>query len=220
MNLNNILIEPLQAANKSLGLLIRRFAHLAIVGPICSLTGFLHILKVKVFRRIAIWGWNQEGTSIVNRPRPVQNLFFVCTGNICRSPLAEAYIKSKIKDEDQIRVFSAGLETTPGKPVNPVAEVIGRQYGLSLGEHRTTPINREMVLQADLIVVMEYSQRQRLLARYPEAQGKVLLLSSFRSGILTQIPDPYGGTIEQFDQCYQLIRQSCDNLLIYIKISG
>ncbi|BFU94137.1 MAG: Low molecular weight protein-tyrosine-phosphatase Wzb (modular protein) [Nitrospira sp.] len=162
--------------------------------------------------------WTQEDTIIANRPRPVQSLFFVCKGNICRSPLAEAYVKSKIKGKNQLRVFSAGLDTTPGHTANAVAETIARQYGLALEEHRTTPISREMIRQADLIVVMDYAQRQTLLATYPEAQGKVSLLSSFRSGILTHIPDPYGGTIEQFDHCYHLISQSCDNLLTYIEI--
>ncbi len=217
MRRNDIVIDHSRTTNMPLRL-IRKVTQLTLIVPAQKLTGLFHVLKAKVFRRIAIWVWNQEDTIIANRPRPVQSVFFVCKGNICRSPLAEAYMKSKIKGKNQIRVFSAGLDTTPGNTANTVAETIARQYGLALEEHRTTPISREMIRQADLIVVMDYSQRQTLLAAYPEAQGKVSLLSSFRRGILTHIPDPYGGTIEQFDHCYQLISQSCDNLLTYIEI--
>lgn len=209
-------IEHLETTQTPIRYLIHKITNLALIVPVQRLTSLVHILKAKVFRKIAPWMWNPEDPIIVNRPRPVQNLFFVCKGNICRSPLAEAYVKSKIKGKHQLRVFSAGLNTTPGNTANASAETIARQYGLALDEHRTTPISREMIREADLIVVMDYSQRRGLLATYPEAHGKVLLLSSFSRGLLTHIPDPYGGTIEQFDHCYHLISRSCDNLLTYI----
>jgi len=213
-----MLIERLETVDQVLRRVIRKVVYLTLIVPLRALTGLLHILKVKVLRRIAIWMWRQDDTIIANRPRPVHSVFFVCKGNICRSPLAEAYMKSKLKGKNQLRVFSGGLDTTPGHTANAVAETIARQYGLALEGHRTTPISRDLIRQADLILVMDYSQRQSLLATYPEAQGKVSLLSSFRRGVLTHIPDPYGGTLEQFDHCYQLISQSCDNLLTYIEI--
>jgi len=211
-----MLIEHLETVDQVHYRLIRKVTNLTLIVPMRRLSGLLHIIKAKVLRRLAIWVWKQDDTITANRPRPIHSVLFVCKGNICRSPLAEAYMKSKLTGKHQLRVFSAGLDTTPGHTANSVAETIARQYGLALEGHRTTPISRELIRQADLIVVMEYSQRQSLLATYPEAHGKVSLLSSFRSGLVTHIPDPYGGTHEQFDHCYQLISHSCDNLLTYI----
>jgi len=211
-----ILIEHLEPTQTPIRYLIHKVANLALIVPLQRLTSLIHILRAKVFRKFAPRTWNLEDTMIENRHGSVQNLFFVCKGNICRSPLAEAYVKSKIKGKNHLRVFSAGLSTTPGHAANALAEAIARQYGLTLDQHRTTPVSREMIQEADLIVVMDYSQRQGLLAMYPEAHGKVVLLSSFSRGIVTHIPDPYGGTIERFDDCYHLISRSCDNLLNYI----
>lgn len=107
-------------------------------------------------------------------PCPVRIILFVCKGNICRSPFAASYLGAKLKERDcPIEVFSAGLETKSGEKANPVASSVALQDQISLEAHVTTPVTRDLIGRADLIVVMEFMQCvdlsknfQRLNAKY------------------------------------------------------
>jgi protein-tyrosine phosphatase len=118
-----------------------------------------------------------ERWTAVRLPDSVQSVLFVCKGNICRSPLAEAYFRSLVEKEGrQMTVRSAGLETTPGKPADPRVKALAWEHRLSLGEHATTQVHMELLDQSDLILVMEIGQRDRIEALYPRSKGKVMLL--------------------------------------------
>jgi protein-tyrosine phosphatase len=149
----------------------------------------------------------------VRLPASVQSVLFVCKGNICRSPLAEAYFRSLVeKDGRRITVCSAGLETTPGKPADARAKAVAMEHRLSLDEHATTQVHMELLDQSDLIVVMEIMQRDRVQRLYPRSKGKVVLLGRFDSGGSLEIADPYGGASEDFLSCFQQVSRCCDNL--------
>lgn len=148
-------------------------------------------------------------------PRPARAILVVCKGNICRSPLAEAYLKCLIeKHEVPIAVQSAGLETSFGKPAHPLAQVVGTQGGLRLDKHATQPLHKEQVERADMIIVMEWRQRNRVLKLYPQAGSKVFLLRQFYDQSAREVADPYSGTLEDFQTCFSMIRQACDELMI------
>ena len=149
----------------------------------------------------------------VRLPDSVLSVLFVCHGNICRSPLAEAYFRSLVKkDGRSMTVCSAGLETTPGKPADPRAKAVAIEHRLSLGEHTTTQVHMELLDQSDLILVMEMGQRDRIEALYPKSKGKVVLLGRFDSGGSLEIADPYSGTSEDFLACFQQVSRCCDIL--------
>lgn len=145
-------------------------------------------------------------------PKNVKNVLFLCKGNICRSPLAEVYFRSKLKPECGITVRSAGLDTTNGKPAHNFARQVAERYGLTLEPHLTMQMFRELVEQADLILVMELAQLVSLLRLCPRVRGKAFVLSEFNSGRRTDIADPFSGTLDDFQKCFKLIRDSCDNL--------
>jgi protein-tyrosine phosphatase len=147
-------------------------------------------------------------------PREIRSVLFVCKGNICRSPFAALYLDAKLKEQDcPIEVASAGLESTPGGKANPVASTVALQDHISLAAHVTKPITRDLVGRADLIVVMEFMQYVDLLKKYPEAQRKVFRLGDFHQWLAKEIWDPYGGSHEDFEFCFRLIRRCCDNLM-------
>ncbi len=75
---------------------------------------------------------------------------------------------------------------------------------------------RELVQEADLILVMELGQCWKVLRQYPDARGKVLQLGQLNGRKPAEIMDPYGGTFEDFEACYAVIRMSCDNLLQHL----
>ena len=155
--------------------------------------------------------------ALVNRqtfPRPVRAILVVCKGNICRSPLAEAYLKYQVEKHGlPIAVQSAGLETSFGKPAHPFAQVVGTLGGLLLSNHATQPLHKEQVERADMIVVMEWGQRNRVIKLYPQARQKVFLLRQFYDRSVREVADPYSGTLEDFQTCFSMIKQACDVLV-------
>ncbi|HJT21826.1 MAG TPA: low molecular weight protein-tyrosine-phosphatase [Nitrospira sp.] len=146
-------------------------------------------------------------------PFPITSVLFVCHGNICRSPFAEIYFRSVMaKTGMALRVMSAGLDTTPGKPAHANTKALGRERQLSLDQHTTTQLQSELVSQSDLIVVMEIAQKQRIQSLYPASNGKVVLLGYFDPKGPLEIADPYGKPMEQFQACFAQVARCCDNL--------
>ena len=154
-----------------------------------------------------------EPWAAVRLPDSVQSVLFVCHGNICRSPLAEVYFRSLLEKEGRpMRVRSAGLETTPGKPADARARAVALGHRLSLDEHATTQVHKELLEQSDLIVVMEIGQKDRIRRVYPSSKEKVVLLGRFDSVGSLEIADPYCGASEDFVSCFQQISRCCDVL--------
>ena len=152
-------------------------------------------------------------------PKRVNTILVVCKGNICRSPLAEAYLRHELARHGQnVSIFSAGLETSLGKPAHNLAQLVGRNAGLSLDSHATTPLLKEHVDRADLIVAMEHTHYHRLHKLYPHSQGKTFLLRQFSDptemeNLAVEIADPYGGTLGDFQDCLAIIKQSSERLI-------
>lgn len=147
-------------------------------------------------------------------PNPVRSVLFVCAGNVCRSPLAEVYFREKARKEGQsITVDSAGVEALLGKPAHRLAKEIARQHGISLEGHATKPLYQELIQQSDLILVMEVAQRDRVRKLYPQDRHKVFVLGQFCSRGSFGISDPHLGTREDFQTCFERIRESCDRVM-------
>lgn len=147
-------------------------------------------------------------------PKSITHVLIICQGNICRSPLAEAYLKHLLAGRMQrITVDSAGLETSVGRPAHNFAKAVGQVQGLILDSHETRPLLKDHIVKADLIVVMEYAHRYRLLKLFPHAKNKAFLLRQFVSSHDLEIADPYSGTMRDFEDCFDIIRQSCDSLV-------
>ncbi len=154
-----------------------------------------------------------ERWGAVRLPDSVQSVLFVCKGNICRSPLAGAYFQSLVEKEGrEMTVRSAGLDTTPGEPAHAKAKAVALEHRLSLDEHVTTRVHKELLDQSDLIIVMEIAQKNCIQRLYPRSKGKVVLLGRFDAIGSFDIADPYSGTSEDFHSCFQQVSRCCDVL--------
>lgn len=185
-----------------------------------SLRGVARSMKRAVNEALDQWRYR----SLVNRqafPNPVRAILVVCKGNICRSPLAEAYLKHQVEKHGlPIVIESAGLETSFGKTAHPLAQAVGTQGGLLLTQHATQQLHKEQVERADMILVMEWRQRRRMLKLYPQARQKVFLLRQFYDQSVREVADPYSGTLEDFQTCFSMIKQACDVLVMQMLSSG
>ncbi|MBC7229070.1 MAG: hypothetical protein H5T74_01595 [Actinobacteria bacterium] len=109
-------------------------------------------------------------------------ILFVCTGNICRSAMAEAFARALLAGRNggcEVRLASAGLEAVPGEaPPAEVVEVM-RSLGLDVSGHRARPLEEEDIAESDLILAMAMHNSSRLLTRHQEAVDRVFTLKEF-----------------------------------------
>lgn len=106
-------------------------------------------------------------------------IVFVCTGNICRSPMAEYIVRGHLTSRPDWSVCSAGVMTGYGTAASRYAIKAVKELGIDMREHRSQPVNAEMVDEAAMLVVMTQTHRDILCERYPSAESKTVLLKSF-----------------------------------------
>ena len=152
-------------------------------------------------------------------PQSVTRVLVLCKGNLCRSPFVDRWFYGKLSEMNiPIEISSAGLDTTPGKEAYPLATVVSRDFGIDLGCHRTRMVSNELVMKADVILVMEVAHIRQLLKKFPDAGGKTFLLGHFaQEKPITDIRDPYGGTPEEFYRCYRCLVEACQGLLVQLQ---
>lgn len=130
-------------------------------------------------------------------------ILFVCTGNICRSPMAAALLRAHahmLGDGDKYRIESAGTWGVNGQPASSNAQLTMQERGLSLDGHIARTVTRELVEQADLIIVMTRSHRDALSSEFPTTRRKLHLMSEL-GGLEYDISDPYGHSLQTYETC-------------------
>lgn len=143
-------------------------------------------------------------------------VLFVCTGNTCRSPMAEGILKSIAKEKKlQIDVYSAGISVFEGDGAAKNAIKAMEKIGIDISEHLANGISRKLVKETDLILTMSISHRDFILLNFPEAVGKTSTLKDYAYKVDKSVADPYGGSLAMYektrDEIYQAIEKIIDN---------
>lgn len=145
----------------------------------------------------------------------IKRVLFVCTGNICRSPMAKTLFQDMVSNNPVLS--SAGIEvdcagTTPSFDTSTAEALeVMREHGLSLAGHRSQPVDDSLAEWADLILTMESWQKVVILASFPAASKKTFTLPEY-VGTPGNVPDPYGGGIDGYRECAALLRSLLEKL--------
>ena len=129
-----------------------------------------------------------------------KTILFVCTGNVCRSPMAAGLFYDKLvreKAEQGVRIRSAGIWALEGQPASAYARQVMSERDLDIGAHRGRTLTQADVDEADLILVMAQRHAHIIDRDYQRAAGKVHLLTEMASESY-DIGDPYGGSLAEY----------------------
>jgi len=148
------------------------------------------------------------------------HILVVCTGNICRSPMAERMLQHFMPEhfKEIVTVSSAGTDALHGNQATAFAVQAMKQYGIDISDHRARRLNRSMVAEADLILAMEQYHLKIIRVMKLFAAGKTHLLNRFdNSRKPCDVPDPMGGGLDLYTESAKLIHNCLEGFYVYLE---
>lgn len=137
-----------------------------------------------------------EGDKTLGR---YNKLIFVCTGNTCRSPMAETIFNS-LKQDNLVTVKSRGLVVLFSEPSNPKAELVLQNHNLKLERHVSKQLKEADITEGTLILTMTENQKNEVIQKFPY-NADIYTIKEY-VGEYGDVTDPYGGTLMDYEECY------------------
>ena len=150
----------------------------------------------------------------------MKTILFICTGNVCRSPMAEALFRHATKGRGEFRIFSAGLGAIDGQPPTQHSVTAMKEIGIDISAQRSRALTTDLVRQADFIFGMTHGHVDTIALLYPPAAEKTFLLREFDETLESyekDISDPIGSPYEIYVHCRDQIEQGIAALLKFME---
>ena len=150
----------------------------------------------------------------------MKTVLFICTGNVCRSPMAEALFRHATKGRGEFRVVSAGIGAMDGQPPSPYSVRAMQELGVDISRQRSRMLTPDLVQSADIILGMTHSHVDTVAVLYPPAAEKTFMLREFDETLEPfekDISDPIGSSYQVYVACRDQIEQGIASLLKFME---
>src|ERR1035437_26092 len=150
----------------------------------------------------------------------MKTILFLCTGNVCRSPMAEGFFRHAVRGRGEFRILSAGLGALDGQPPSPYSVQAMKEIGMDISGQRSRALTADLVRSADLILGMTHGHVDTVQLLYPQVAEKTFLLREFDETLKPyekNISDPIGSSYEIYVDCRDQIEQGIATLLKFME---
>lgn len=153
-----------------------------------------------------------------------KSVLFICTGNVCRSPMAEGLLRQLVEEageSDQVKVASAGISAMEGMPPSNHSQSAMKDDGIDISNQRSQMLTPPMVEEFTHIFGMGRSHIEIIRNYFPESLEKTFVLREFLAldGHEIDVPDPIGGDLEEYEMTRDLIKEAMPGILKFV-VSG
>lgn len=149
----------------------------------------------------------------------MKNILFVCTGNTCRSPMAESLFKLKAGNHNPWTSLSAGTHAQHNMPATLEAQMAVKALGANLKNHKSRLLTRELINEADIILVMTKNHKKYIQNEFPNVIHRVYLINELGTSKVKDISDPYGNILEVYKNTSLEINKAIEDLIAFLKLS-
>lgn len=149
-----------------------------------------------------------------------KHVLFVCTGNTCRSPMAEALLRHAVSGRDDFSVSSAGVAASKGSAASPETIAVLKKRGVKLEDFKSRPVTASILSASTHVFAMTEGHLASLEARFPDQANKFFLLREF-SGITDKrkgidVPDPIGMGLPAYEEVAKVFEAAIPSIIAYV----